>query len=69
MHTNTDYELRILEEIERNPDTTQAALAAQLGVAVGSVNFVVKRLRVGSLFLVLLMMLITAHICRFNIMH
>jgi DNA-binding MarR family transcriptional regulator len=40
----TDHELRILEEIERNPATTQATLAAQLGVAVGSVNFVVKRL-------------------------
>jgi len=39
-----EHELHILEEIERNPDITQAALAAQLDVAVGSVNFVVKRL-------------------------
>jgi DNA-binding MarR family transcriptional regulator len=40
----SEHELQILEAIERNPDTTQADLAAQLGVAVGSVNFVVKRL-------------------------
>lgn len=39
-----EHELRILEEIERNPDTTQAGLAAQLGVAVGSVNWYLKRL-------------------------
>lgn len=42
--TNREHELRILEEIERNPATTQATLAAQLGVAVGSVNWYVKRL-------------------------
>jgi DNA-binding MarR family transcriptional regulator len=41
---NSEHELRILQEIERNPDTTQAGLAAQLGVAVGSVNWYVKRL-------------------------
>ncbi len=41
---NAQHELRILEEIERNPETTQANLAAQLGVAVGSVNWYVKRL-------------------------
>ena len=41
---NTEHELRILEEIERNPETTQATLAAQLGVAVGSINWYVKRL-------------------------
>lgn len=40
----SEHELQILEAIERNPDTTQADLAAQLGVAVGSVNFVIKRL-------------------------
>jgi len=44
MPNNAEHELRILEEIERNPETTQATLAAQLGVAVGSVNFVIKRL-------------------------
>lgn len=37
-------ELQILEQIESNPDTTQANLAEQLGVAVGTVNFAVKRL-------------------------
>jgi DNA-binding MarR family transcriptional regulator len=42
--TNGEHELHILEEIERNPDTTQATLASQLGVAVGSVNWYVKRL-------------------------
>ena len=41
---NSEHELRILQEIERNPDTTQASLAAQLGVAVVSVNWYVKRL-------------------------
>ena len=41
---NDEHELRILEEIERNPDATQASLAAQLGVAVGSVNWYLKRL-------------------------
>jgi DNA-binding MarR family transcriptional regulator len=42
--SNTEYELRILEAIERNPETTQASLATQLGVAVGSVNWYLKRL-------------------------
>jgi DNA-binding MarR family transcriptional regulator len=40
----TEHELRILEAIERDPETTQATLAAQLGVAVGSVNWHLKRL-------------------------
>jgi len=39
-----EHELRLLEEIERRPDTTQADLAARLGVAVGSVNWYLKRL-------------------------
>ena len=39
-----EHELLLLEAIERNPDTTQADLAAQLGVAVGSVNWYLKRL-------------------------
>jgi len=34
----------ILENIARNPDITQADLAAQLGIAVGSVNWYLKRL-------------------------
>ena len=37
-------ELILLEEIERDPDITQASLAAQLGVAVGTVNWHIKRL-------------------------
>jgi DNA-binding MarR family transcriptional regulator len=41
---NDEHELHILEEIERNPDATQASLAAQLGVAVGSINWYLKRL-------------------------
>ena len=39
-----DLERRLLEAIEHNPDMTQANLAAQLGVAVGSVNWYLKRL-------------------------
>lgn len=38
------HELRILEHVERNPDVTQADLATQLDVAVGTVNWYVKRL-------------------------
>lgn len=41
---SSDLERRLLEAIEENPDTTQASLAAQLGVAVGSVNWYLKRL-------------------------
>jgi DNA-binding MarR family transcriptional regulator len=41
---SSDLERRLLEALEQNPDTTQATLAAQLGVAVGSVNWVLKRL-------------------------
>ncbi len=41
---NGEHDLHILEEIERNPETTQADLATKLGVAVGSVNWYVKRL-------------------------
>ena len=37
-------DLSLLEEIERDPDTTQATLAARLGVAVGTVNWHLKRL-------------------------
>ena len=42
--SSADLERRLLEAIERNPDTTQATLAAQLGVAVGNVNWYLKRL-------------------------
>src|SRR5512136_665632 len=37
-------ELALLENIERDPDVTQASLATQLGVAVGTVNWHLKRL-------------------------
>jgi DNA-binding MarR family transcriptional regulator len=41
---SNDLDRRLLEAIEENPDTTQASLAAQLGVAVGSINWYLKRL-------------------------
>ena len=37
-------DLNLLEHIEANPDITQASLADQLGVAVGTVNWHIKRL-------------------------
>jgi DNA-binding MarR family transcriptional regulator len=37
-------ELILLEQIEHDPDVTQATLATQLGVAVGTVNWHLKRL-------------------------
>jgi DNA-binding MarR family transcriptional regulator len=40
----TAHELNLLEQIEDDPDVTQATLAAQLGVAVGTVNWYLKRL-------------------------
>lgn len=43
-NSRVEQDLRILEHIERNPDVTQADLAARLGVAVGSVNWYLKRL-------------------------
>jgi predicted transcriptional regulator len=36
--------MSLLEQIERDPDVTQASLATQLGVAVGTVNWYIKRL-------------------------
>ena len=44
MKSPGNYDLQILNHIEENPDTTQADLATQLGVAVGSVNWYIKRL-------------------------
>lgn len=46
METETDTvrELILLEQIEQDPDITQASLATQLGVAVGTVNWHLKRL-------------------------
>jgi DNA-binding MarR family transcriptional regulator len=40
----TERDLGLLEEIERDPDTTQASMADRLGVAVGTVNWHIKRL-------------------------
>jgi DNA-binding MarR family transcriptional regulator len=37
-------DLSLLEEIGRDPDATQAGLAARLGVAVGTVNWHLKRM-------------------------
>lgn len=37
-------DLILLEHLEQNPDATQASLAAQLGVAVGTINWHLKRL-------------------------
>jgi DNA-binding MarR family transcriptional regulator len=46
MDTSTDStrDLVLLETIERDPDVTQASLATHLGVAVGTVNWHLKRL-------------------------
>jgi len=41
---DTDRDLILLEHIDQNPDATQATLAAQLGVAVGTINWHIKRL-------------------------
>jgi len=45
METQPDptRELVLLEQIERDPDVTQASLASTLGVAVGTVNWHIKR--------------------------
>ncbi len=42
--TSQDRDLVLLEQIEKNPDATQASLASQIGVAVGTVNWHLKRL-------------------------
>lgn len=42
--SEVERQLRILEVLEDNPETTQASLATQLGVAVGSINWYLKRL-------------------------
>jgi DNA-binding MarR family transcriptional regulator len=40
----SDRELVLLDQIERDPDVTQASLASHLGVAVGTVNWHLKRM-------------------------
>ena len=42
--TGNQADLTILEHIENEPDTTQASLAKIIGVAVGTVNWHLKRL-------------------------
>jgi len=44
VNSRIEQDLQILEQIEQNPDITQADLAARLGVAIGSVNWYLKRL-------------------------
>ena len=44
IQSDSDHVLTILEHIELDPDATQASLASQLGVAVGTVNWHLKRL-------------------------
>src|SRR4030042_3396105 len=46
MQTSPDpaREIRLLDQIERDPNVTQASLATQLGVAVGTANWHRKRL-------------------------
>ncbi len=44
LDNSIERDLVILENIEKDPDTTQAALASGLEVAVGTVNWHLKRL-------------------------
>lgn len=44
LHPNPMHEMSLLEQIESDPDVTQASLATRLGVAVGTVNWYLKRL-------------------------
>mgnify|MGYP000094317568 CR=1 FL=1 len=41
---DTSRDLILLEHLEQDPDSTQASLAAQLGVAIGTINWHLKRL-------------------------
>lgn len=41
---SSEYARDLLEAIEKDPDVTQASLASRLGVAVGTVNWHLKRL-------------------------
>jgi DNA-binding MarR family transcriptional regulator len=42
--TDTSRDLILLEHLEQDPDATQATLAVQLGVAIGTINWHLKRL-------------------------
>ncbi len=41
---DTTREMHLLEQIENDPNVTQASLATHLGVAVGTVNWHIKRM-------------------------
>lgn len=41
---DSSHDLSLLENIERDPDVTQADLATRLGVAVGTINWHLRRL-------------------------
>ncbi len=41
---DNNRDLIILEQLEKDPDTTQAGLATHLGVAIGTINWHLKRL-------------------------
>ena len=43
MSTDKYHQLEMLEALETNPEITQADLAAQVGVAVGTVNWYLKQ--------------------------
>jgi len=43
MDFDKQTELQLLEALAQEPETTQADLAAQAGVAVGTVNWYLKR--------------------------
>ena len=42
--TSQDRYLELLQQIEENPEATQASLADKLGVAIGTVNWHLKRM-------------------------
>jgi len=42
--SNLEYDYRILDKLEENPDISQRELAEYLGVSVGKVNFVLGAL-------------------------
>lgn len=44
IETESARDIKLLEHIEQNPDVTQATLATQLNVAVGTINWHLKRL-------------------------
>jgi DNA-binding MarR family transcriptional regulator len=42
--THTERDLGLLEEIARDPETSQVTMATRMGIAVGTVNWHLKRL-------------------------